>query len=205
MDQTTFKKSESITNIAKALMAFQSAVPAIKKDGENPHFKSKFATLSSIIETITKPLADAKLSYVQMPSGENELVTVLMHETGEFFESIVKMAPKTNDPQGQGSAITYMRRYALSAMLGLATEDDDDGTAASKAPKRAAGMNTDTKEKVIQTGDPIFEKVKKNLAANTDKKKLEDFRVKINGSDKYNDEQKKELNAIIDAQIAKIK
>lgn len=201
MENSTFKKSESITNIAKALGIFQSKVAAIGKDGENSHFRSKFATLENIIAGIKKPLEEAKLSYVQMPSGDNELVTVLMHETGEFMESTVKMAPKTNDPQGQGSAITYMRRYSLSAMLGLATGDDDDGNAATKPGKQ--GDNAATTKKPEVKIDTLFEKAKKNLTICEDKAKLADYRTKISASTKYNAEQKAELIAVIDAQIAK--
>lgn len=144
----TFKKSDSVKEITKALIEFKKKVPAIKKDGDNPFFKSKYATLDLIIETINKPLAESKLSFVQMPSG-NGLITVLMHESGEFIESIANLTPKDNTPQGQGSAITYMRRYALSAMLGLATEEDDDGNAASQQSKKpTVTKKIDSKSKI---------------------------------------------------------
>lgn len=126
--------SPTIGEIAKALTKFQSEVQVVKKDGENPHFKSKFATLENIIETIRKPLAENKLSFVQMPTGDNELATIIMHESGEYIRSTAKMELAKHDPQGQGSGITYMRRYALAAALGLATEEDDDGNQASNAP-----------------------------------------------------------------------
>lgn len=198
-----FKQSESIVNIAKAMIDFNSKVGTIKKDGMNPHFKSKFATLESIISGIKKPLQESKLSYVQMPSGENCLVTILMHETGEFMQSSVKMEPKTNDPQGQGSAITYMRRYSLSAMLGLATEDDDDGNAATK-PGKPTGSAA-APEKPGANVDPLFEKAKKNLSLHKDKEKLEEWRKKVEGSTKYSAEQKAELFKVIDDTILKIK
>lgn len=113
-------------------MSFQGEVSAVTKDGNNPYFKSKYATLENIIDTIRLPLQKNGLSFSQFPTGENELVTILMHSSGEYLQSTVKMAPKDNTPQGQGSAITYMRRYALSAILGIATEEDDDGNGASK-------------------------------------------------------------------------
>lgn len=197
---TIFSTSETLGDIAKALLVFQSKVATIKRDGENPHFKSKFATLDNIIEGIKTPLAEAKLAYTQFPAGENMLVTVLMHENGEWMQSTVKMLPVKSDPQGQGSAITYMRRYSLAAMLGLATEVDDDGNAASGTTK--PGNVSKAPEAKI---DPLFEKAKKNLAANTDKTKLADFKTKIVNSKKYNDAQKAELILIIDAQIKKSK
>lgn len=207
-----FETSETITKIATALMEFQSKVELVKKTAENDFFKSKYADLGSIIETIKKPLSDAKLSYVQMPFGTNKLVTILMHESGEFFKSIVDMAPKGTSPQEVGSAITYYRRYSLSAILGIATEEDDDGNASSGAGQESSRpAKTETKapaKPAAKSGakvDPLFEKAKKNLQANVNKKQLEEYRTKIEGSDKYNAGQKKELIAIIDEQIKKAK
>lgn len=140
-------KSTSITELAKALAKFQAEVPAIGKDSENPFFHSKYASLENIIEKIRKPLADNGLSFSQFPNGENLLVTTIMHVSGEFMSANAKMTPKDTSPQSQGSAITYMRRYALSAMLGLATEEDDDGNQASTSkptivkPVKADGMD----------------------------------------------------------------
>lgn len=135
--ENTFKKSDSIANLAKALGQFHSEVNPVKKDSENPFFRSKYAPLENIIEEIKIPLKNSKLSYTQFPTGNNSLVTILMHESGEYIESTMQMSPKENTPQGQGSAITYMRRYALSAILGLATEEDDDGNEATK-PRQVA-------------------------------------------------------------------
>ena len=77
---------------------------------------------------------NAGLVITQIPVNENELRTVIFHiETGEKIEGTFKMTPAKNDPQGQGSVITYQRRYALGAMLGLNIEDDDDANAGVKA------------------------------------------------------------------------
>lgn len=134
------EKSESITELAKALTKFQSAVKAVKRNGVNPHFKSNYATLEDIIEAVRQPLADNGLAFSQLPAGEDELATVLMHTSGEFIRSTAKMRLSANTAQGQGSAMTYMRRYALSSLLGLATEDDDDGNVASAPARPAAKM-----------------------------------------------------------------
>lgn len=200
MENTSFKKSETIDKLAKALMAFQTKVGKVTKDATNPFFKSKYASLEAVIDAIKGPLADAKLSYVQLPTGENQLVTILMHESGEFMESTIKMTPKTNDPQGQGSAITYMRRYALSAMLGLATEDDDDGNSATGNKTTAPA-----KDDKAPAGTSIFEQAKKNLAKMTDKKLLEEFKGKIEKSTKYKPNEKKDLYDIIDKTIKSLK
>lgn len=120
-------------NIAKALSKFHQLVPDIPRDASNPYFKSKYAPLETILPTIKKPLADSELVFTQIPVGLNALKTMLIHvPTGEAIEGIYEMTPTKNDPQGEGSTLTYMRRYALVAMLGLNTEEDDDGNMASQ-------------------------------------------------------------------------
>lgn len=126
------QKSESIQNLSTALCKFQGAVEKIKKTETNPFFKSKYADLPEILDAIREPLLENGLSVVQMPVGENELTTILMHSSGEYIMSTMKMNPVKNDPQGLGSCITYMRRYCISACLNLNIDKDDDGNAASK-------------------------------------------------------------------------
>lgn len=135
-------KSTSIKNLAIALVKFQGEVENVAKDGDNPFFRSKYATLENIVSQIRPYLFRQGLAFSQFPSGESELTTILLHTSGEFLCSTVKMAPKDNTPQGQGSAITYMRRYALSAVLGIVTEEDDDGNAASQTPKNRTSKPT---------------------------------------------------------------
>ena len=124
------QKSESIKELALALSKFQKAVGAVTKDSINPHFKSKYASLDSIWESIRPKLEFYGLSVSQFPSGDNELTTIVMHSSGEWIADTARMNVDKPTPQGQGSAITYMRRYALSGALGLSTEEDDDGNAA---------------------------------------------------------------------------
>lgn len=131
------EKSESITKLASALVAFQADMENVSKDATNPFYKSGYATLENIITTAKPHLGKHGLAFAQLPAGDNELTTVLMHESGEYIAATARMTPKDATPQGQGSAITYLRRYALSAALGIATEDDDDGNAAS-TPKPPA-------------------------------------------------------------------
>lgn len=118
------KQSEKIENLAKALCKFQSQMEAITKDATNPFYKSKYATLDAIWSAIRKPLTDNELSVTQLPD-EDGLTTVLLHTSGEYISSTAKIH-MGNKPQEQGSAYTYMRRYALSAILGLVTDEDDD-------------------------------------------------------------------------------
>ena len=123
--------SESIKEIANALCAFQGEVGKIRKEATNPFFKSKYATLSQILDVIQEPLTKSGLSIMQMPKGENELITILLHISGEWISESYIMRPVKNDPQGIGSCITYQRRYAIASILCLNIDDDDDGNKAS--------------------------------------------------------------------------
>ena len=139
-------RSESITEIAKALVAFNGEVNKISKDANNPMFRNNYATLDQIIGEIRPLLQKNGLSILQIPSGDNEtltLKTLLLHESGEYLESdefsLAPMAQvidkstkeKAITPQSVGSAITYARRYSLSSFLSLNTGEDDDGNNAS--------------------------------------------------------------------------
>ncbi len=127
------EKSSSIKHIAGALLLFQTKMDKIGKDSNNPFFKSKYASLSTILEHIQIPLAESGLSFAQFPTNGEGLTTILMHaESGEYLQAEYQMTAQKNDPQGRGSAITYQRRYALGAILGLNIDEDDDGNEASK-------------------------------------------------------------------------
>jgi len=127
------EKSTSIKHIAGALLLFQTKMDKIGKDSNNPFFKSKYASLSTILEHIQIPLAESGLSFAQFPTNGEGLTTILMHaESGEYLQAEYQMTAQKNDPQGRGSAITYQRRYALGAILGLNIDEDDDANEASK-------------------------------------------------------------------------
>lgn len=133
------EKSESIKNLAAALCKFQGEVGKINKDAANPFYKSKYASLANILDVIREPLAANNLAFAQFPSGENELTTILMHSSGEYLTESYTMKPVKNDPQSLGSAITYQRRYAIGAILGLNIDEDDDGNKASGKTDKAQG------------------------------------------------------------------
>lgn len=141
-------------NLAASLAKFQTLVPNIPRESDNPFFKSKYASLEDILPAIKKPLADSGLVIIQIPSGLNKLKTIVIDvATGELLEGEYEMTPAKNDPQGQGSALTYMRRYALVAMLGLNTDEDDDGNAASgpagQKPTTSGATGTTTPAKPV--------------------------------------------------------
>lgn len=130
------KTSESTTEISKALQKFSFSVSSIKKNADNPFFKSRYATLDNIIETITPQLQENDLVITQFPIGESGLLTRLIHtNSGEWMEASFSMPLAKQDPQVVGSAITYARRYAIQSILFLNIEDDDDGNKASEPPK----------------------------------------------------------------------
>lgn len=153
-------KSESIIELSKALVQFHVKVDKVKKDANNPFFKSKYASLSNILDSIDMPLIECGLSIVQMPSGENGLTTMLLHQSGEYIGETYTMTPTKNDPQGLGSAITYQRRYALGAILSLNIEDDDDGNEASKPPEK----KPDDSKPWLNKNTPEFEKAVKYIS-----------------------------------------
>lgn len=132
------EQSPTIAKLADALRKFQVEMKAVERTADNPFFKSKYAPLEDIIEAIKQPLSNEGLSFSQFPEGDG-LTTVLMHESGEWMRATMRIHMGTK-PQEHGSSITYARRYALSAVLGLATEPDDDGNVASQtrpAPVKA--------------------------------------------------------------------
>jgi|GEM_PF-1071028 hypothetical protein len=126
---------------AKAFVAAQMATEAVKKAASNPHFKSKYADLSEVVEATVPALNANGIAVIQSPGYDGELVsitTTLLHESGATVTGVLRMRPTKNDPQGVGSAITYGRRYSLLAMTGAAPEDDDGNAASAKpvgAPK----------------------------------------------------------------------
>jgi hypothetical protein len=137
--------SPTIGNLAKALSQAQGAFKPIKRESVNPFYKSKYADLGTIIEATKDALSKNGLAICQLPvpntikvDGEERvyLDTVLIHESGEWIKCAIALIPKADDPQAIGSAMTYARRYSLGAILGVASEDDDDGNAATK-PEQA--------------------------------------------------------------------
>jgi hypothetical protein len=160
---------QGISNLASALAKFQGEVKNPSNTAKNPQFKSKYAPLDEVINTVKPILESNGLSFIQSTGsyGENVVITtLLMHESGEWLESDPLTLPayqlksggvKDFNAQGAGSAITYGRRYSLSAILGLSSEDDDDGNNASgykdsssNAPSNNNKASEEAKEKARQ-------------------------------------------------------
>jgi len=130
-------QSEHINDLAAALVKAQAAMKPAIKDATNPHFKSKYADLAAIWDACRDALTSNGLSVVQMPTDSAEpnrvaLVTMLLHTSGQYLSTTVSTKLTQETAQGVGSALTYLRRYALAAMVGIVADEDDDGNAASQ-------------------------------------------------------------------------
>lgn len=133
------RESEDLDKLAKALSQAQILFKVAKKDQDNPFFKSKYADLTSVWDACREALSKNELSVSQIceltEGGNCIIITKLMHASGQWIESSVPCYVKDKTPQALGSAITYARRYGLSAIVGVTTDEDDDGEAAEKAFK----------------------------------------------------------------------
>lgn len=128
-----------IKNLASALVKAQAEMSGAKKDSSNPFFKSKYADLASVDAAIGPAAAKHGLGYIQVAHNHESaaaIETIIVHESGETFACGVVVVPVAKaDAQGFGSAMTYARRYSLSAAFGVCPEDDDGNAAAKAVPK----------------------------------------------------------------------
>jgi hypothetical protein len=131
------KRSEQINELVTALSKARGEMGVAIKDTTNTHFRSKYADLNSYLNACIPVLSKHGLFVSQIPSRtENglELVTIIFHTSGQSIESYlpinVKSDGRINELQAFGSVLSYLKRYALSSMLGMASDDDDDGNSA---------------------------------------------------------------------------
>lgn len=137
-------KSESIENISKAMSEFQKNLKQPLKDANNQFFKSKYVPLENVVEAITEAAGPLGISFMQFASGDDsgniEVGTIILHQSGEYIEfPSVRVKPEKQTPQAYGSAITYAKRYALSAVFGITSDKDDDGNEASGNGRKKKG------------------------------------------------------------------
>lgn len=141
-------QSESIAALAAALSKAQSAITGALKDSANPFFKSKYADLAACWDACRQQLAANNLAVIQtteVTGAGTVLVTTLAHSSGEWMRGYLPVLTKDAGPQGQGSGLTYARRYALAAMVGLAQIDDDGEASLTRGKKEPT---PDTAQKV---------------------------------------------------------
>lgn len=135
-----FIMSPTIGKLAEALNKAQAQLEPATKNAVNPHLKSRYADLAACFDAARPALSANGLAITQLPGRRDDgtitLMTVLLHVSGEYLgeEAGVRLGQET--PQTVGSAVTYLRRYALSSALGLSTEDDDAHVSSAPAPVR---------------------------------------------------------------------
>ena len=169
------KQSESITDLATALCLAQAEMGGAIKDSNNPFFKSSYADLTSVIKVIKEPFAKWGLSFVQLPvtsAGGNGVgvSTMLMHKSGQWLQSEYLLPMDKVTPQGAGSAITYARRYALQALVGIPSVDDD-----SELAMFSFDRNEDNTVVIDMTLEGLSETVSAPPAKRVSKKLMQDL------------------------------
>jgi hypothetical protein len=138
-------QSAEIDKIAPALRAAMVRMTGVVKDSKNPHFKNDYASLEAVIETSRPVLSEGNMCAIQGVGAFDgraiAITTRILHDSGQWIESEASIPLAKIDAQGAGSAITYGRRYALMAMLGLAPVDDDGQAASAPTAPRQAPAN----------------------------------------------------------------
>lgn len=164
-------QSEKIDQLAAALVKAQQQVKGATKTSVNPYFKSTYADLASVWEACRDALTGNGLAVAQFPGFENgaaTLTTVLLHVSGQWIQGTAGAPLKTADAQGVGSALTYLRRYALAAVAGVVQEDDDgEGAVARGKVGRGQKSSGGTKE-APAAPPPDFSKPPAQLAEEAD-------------------------------------
>lgn len=148
------RNSEQINELAVALNKAQADFMVAKKDAKNPFFKSKYATLNAVYEAVAEALLKNGLSVIQPIVGD-AVETTIIHTSGQFITSSCPIVcAKQNDPQAMGSAITYARRYSLASLLGVMTDEDDDGEKAMARPAPKQSVKEAPKAEKKQEKEP---------------------------------------------------
>lgn len=157
------EKSEEIDKLATALAKFQGSLeqPSLNsevkvKTKTGGEYKFKYADLSECKRAAKQPLADNELSVCQLIEDDYSIRTILLHSSGQWISSKVRMPSNTADAQSIGSAITYAKRYAFCAILGIVADDDEDANIAS-------GNTTQKEQPLEQPKKTANSKVKKEL------------------------------------------
>lgn len=169
------KTSDKITTLTKALFEFQGKVTSVKKSATNPHFRKNYADLSAILEVINPIMQQCGLFVTQHPHEDVLITTVYHAESGEFMQSeqILRIKDASN-PQAQGSAITYARRYALASIFCLNQEDDDANT--------ATGIRVTTAKESLHPKHPLWAKAVEHV---TNGGSIKDIEAKYVLSEEY--------------------
>lgn len=160
-------QSELINELASALSKAQGEMQAAIKDKVNPFFKSSYADLGSVWDAARPVLSKYGLCIMQTTEisadgSKTIMVTTLAHTSGQWMKSYLPLNPSKNDSQGIGAAITYLRRYSLSAIVGVVCDDDDDGeTSVGRGKPQASNQNNQPPAPPVQEKQKAPERVGK--------------------------------------------
>ena len=172
--RTGMEHSDSIIKLSAALCKAQKNFKTAIKKSKNPYFKSNYANYTEILQCVKEPLNNEGISILQ-PIKDDIVETILLHESGEYILSQTRIYNLSNKPQDYGSAITYARRYALSAILSIDSDEDDDGNIAN------GNNNNNTINNIILTPIVQNQPIKKEVTDNgiNDTLRIFDLRKRI--------------------------
>lgn len=145
--------SDQIDKIAEALSKAQGMMKPAIYDNTNPHFRARYATLTAVMEAARPALSQNGIALLQSTTVETEPVmrvgvtTMLMHASGQWIRGTLHLKPVNDTPQAVGSALTYARRYSLSALVGIVADEDDDAEKANGRNGNSAPENPGNTEK----------------------------------------------------------
>lgn len=205
------EKSNEIGSLAKAMGLFRSKVEQPVKDANNPFFKSKYVTLEGVIKSVDTAIVGTGLTWYQEPVSDNNKIGVathIFHESGEWlaFEPFY-VTPTKVDPQAQGSALTYAKRYSLAAAFGISSDIDDDGNSASNTTNNGdktngnnnINNNGETAKPITQKQIGMIKKLFNEYATLTkaDVTKVSDIALKRNNISSLNNATSLQASAVI--------
>lgn len=179
------EQSAEINELATALAIAQGQITGALKDSSNPFFRSKYADLASCWDACRKQLSENGLAVIQTTSAENGTVyvnTVLTHKSGQWVRGSLPVKAKDDSPQAQGSGMTYARRYALAAIVGLAQIDDD---AEAAQARRNETRGTEHMAVPTETAQQLAMQMMEAMEADTEESvkamSVYDLHVKLRG------------------------
>lgn len=196
------RHSESINEIAAALAKAQGGMKSAVKDSLNPHFKSKYADMSSVKDAIGDTLVKVGIAVIQahdiLENGTLVLRTRLIHTSGQWLESTYPVRPVKDDPQGLSAATTYARRVTLSSILSIVSDVDDDGETASGR----GTQNQQQEDTGLAAAKAFVRRSVKEIGALTSATALSEWKAKMDGHlarllDKYPDEGAAVMSALM--------
>jgi hypothetical protein len=154
----TCLQSESLKELAGALAKAQSKMESAGIKSNNPFYKTKYASFASIVKASRPALTENGLAITQRVIFEAEvsvLITMLLHTSGEYLCSTIKIKPIKEDPQSFGSYLSYIKRYAYAAIAGVICEDEDDDAEEAMVPHRDHREEGRGNNKSPNQDDPI--------------------------------------------------